>query len=110
MPRVTSVPACSDDAPPAHELDPRTRVPACSGDPPPLTNMPHERANPCRGVVSVLPDSGAEKAGVSAGSIILKINGESVLSFRAWSLASVFRCGYVCSCCYYYSYYCFSVR
>ena len=36
-------------------------------------------------------DSIAEQAGLTAGSIILKVNGESVLSFRAWSLASVFR-------------------
>lgn len=44
-----------------------------------------------RGIVSVLPNSIADTAGVTAGSIILKVNGESVLSFRAWSLSSVFR-------------------
>ena len=44
-----------------------------------------------RGVAMVVQDSIAERAGLTAGSIILKVNGESVLSFRAWSLASVFR-------------------
>ncbi|EKX36497.1 hypothetical protein GUITHDRAFT_145665, partial [Guillardia theta CCMP2712] len=43
------------------------------------------------GIVCVLPGSASEEAGLTAGSIILKINGESTSSFRAWSLASVFK-------------------
>ncbi|KAJ1472145.1 hypothetical protein T484DRAFT_1915221, partial [Baffinella frigidus] len=39
----------------------------------------------------VMPGSDADKAGVTTGATITKVNGEKVSSFKAWSLASLFR-------------------